>query len=270
MDIILPPVLQCKNGHLFCNECFHNLIHKKCPVCTTPLGIDQMCTNLAIQNHYAKHTMECPHTDCQYVTTYEDMMLHKRNCKLCPFQCEVCNRKNQSRTEYTIDTIREHIIEKHNYSEIGNDGLTTHQFNLLFSRQYDRAVKQTSSKNTQPPHSGVFLWLTTFNHGSQPVPVLICLKFDLKHRRGQFQIVCLDSQINTDAYRIHITTKLDHDNRRTLCQYQVPFVTSMYRFTFNRINPMYFPDTVDFCTRTLFCPDNTLAKAKLWFKLHPV
>ena len=77
-EVALPPVRQCKNGHVLCDECAS--LCSKCPTCREagqPNG-----RNLALEKLAALLEMKCKY--CMEVIRYECFTSHSKECELRP------------------------------------------------------------------------------------------------------------------------------------------------------------------------------------------
>ena len=89
-------VLQCRNGHLFCDECYES--HREsglesadqCPTCRVALGDDEPIRALVVEHQIAAMTTQCPH--CATAMTRGELETHMPTCPKEPVKCseEAC------------------------------------------------------------------------------------------------------------------------------------------------------------------------------------
>ncbi|XP_004711279.3 E3 ubiquitin-protein ligase SIAH1-like [Echinops telfairi] len=90
-DSVLPPILQCKNGHLVCNNCRPKL--DICPTCRVLLG---SIRNLALEKVADLVQFPCKYAvwGCERILAYTEKADHQVNCEFrcysCPFPGDSC------------------------------------------------------------------------------------------------------------------------------------------------------------------------------------
>ena len=91
LEYISPPILQCSNGHLFCEDCRDQFsTPANCPTCREPLlerhirsfAMEQMAANLDLRFPCKYRSNGCPVSNC--LTEKAD---HEKKCESRPFQC---------------------------------------------------------------------------------------------------------------------------------------------------------------------------------------
>lgn len=116
-ESILPPILQCTQGHLICLTCFK--LMDSCPQCRTPftmqlrnLGMEQLALNVQFA---------CKNADrgCQEMLLYNLKPEHE---KVCPFQRFLCpSPTTQAKCEWGGDSYEEvskHVSDHHKNIEL--------------------------------------------------------------------------------------------------------------------------------------------------------
>jgi len=82
--ISLPPVMQCRNGHVTCNNC--RIKVRSCPMCReVDIDIRNLFAEKAVS--YMTITCEFSHYGCKVEMPYRDRDLHQRVCKHRPYNC---------------------------------------------------------------------------------------------------------------------------------------------------------------------------------------
>ena len=89
-------VFQCRNGHLFCDECYES--HREsglesadqCPTCRVALGDDEPIRSLVSEQQIAAMPTQCPH--CAAAMTRGELETHMPTCPQEPVKCseEAC------------------------------------------------------------------------------------------------------------------------------------------------------------------------------------
>jgi len=80
-EIILPPILQCLNGHLLCEPCHKRLRTrpKKCPECRVDMNNAARCR--AMEKAVASLLVPCSNTGCSQEMPYSDAEAHASMCE---------------------------------------------------------------------------------------------------------------------------------------------------------------------------------------------
>ena len=91
LEYISPPILQCSNGHLFCEDCREQLsTPANCPTCREPLperhirsfAMEQMAANLDLR-FPCKYRFD----GCHVSNSLTEKPNHEKKCESRPFQC---------------------------------------------------------------------------------------------------------------------------------------------------------------------------------------
>jgi len=82
--ISLPPIMQCRNGHVTCNPC--RLKVQSCPVCRE---VDIDIRNLFAEKAVTFMTIPCEYKQygCRVEIQFKDKEIHERSCKYRPYIC---------------------------------------------------------------------------------------------------------------------------------------------------------------------------------------
>jgi len=113
--ISLPPIMQCRNGHVTCNPC--RLKVQSCPMCRE-IDID-------IRNLFAEKAVTFMSIPCEYKThgctveiQYKDKEVHERSCKFRPYICPYieCDHK------LAYGAVVEHVSSAHREECRRSDG----------------------------------------------------------------------------------------------------------------------------------------------------
>lgn len=113
--ITLPPIMQCRNGHVTCNTC--RLKVQSCPLCReTDIDIRNMFAEKAIT--YMSIPCEFVQFGCKVEVQYRDKESHERVCKYRPYICPYieCDHKLSS------EAVVEHVSTAHREECRRSDG----------------------------------------------------------------------------------------------------------------------------------------------------
>ena len=114
LEHITPRILQCPNGHLFCQECRQKLTKPvKCPECRVPLPknnirnhpMEQMAINLGL-------AFPCKYgsSGCSVGSILTEKKYHEIKCQYRPFKCwEECEWSGDKEQMF------QHLIDDHQY-----------------------------------------------------------------------------------------------------------------------------------------------------------
>ncbi|URE09541.1 Seven in absentia protein family [Musa troglodytarum] len=82
---LLPPLYQCRNGHVACHPC-HEKLHSICHTCKCLLSYAR---NLALENIMESVMIPCPHAPfgCKETVDYIKPQEHAEKCTYAPFSC---------------------------------------------------------------------------------------------------------------------------------------------------------------------------------------
>jgi len=105
-QIALPPIMQCRNGHITCNKC--RLKVRDCPVCRE--------TDTDIRNLYAEKSIHFLSIPCDYKQygckeeiQFSDKEMHENQCKYRPFNCPYIECEDK----LAADDVVSHVTSKH-------------------------------------------------------------------------------------------------------------------------------------------------------------
>ena len=86
-EVALPPINQCRNGHVLCKDCLDQLKDRRepCPTCRVPLQHYSVIRCLALEHVASSLSVECPHDGCSAVCKYNEVSDHIRECPFKPF-----------------------------------------------------------------------------------------------------------------------------------------------------------------------------------------
>lgn len=109
-EFVLPPILQCKNGHIVCYMCYRKV--EFCPTCRDPK--ENTTRNLAMEKMARELKFNCKYSSdgCTASTPYEQANDHTGKCEFRPYSCpcpgETC------KWEGSLQSIMNHITISHN------------------------------------------------------------------------------------------------------------------------------------------------------------
>ena len=84
-DFVLPPIIQCQNGHLVCSSCRQKLT--SCPTCRVP--ISNTIRNLPMEKLATTMMFPCKYSSsgCAISLLYTDKPDHEDSCDFKPYSC---------------------------------------------------------------------------------------------------------------------------------------------------------------------------------------
>lgn len=113
--ICLPPIMQCRNGHVTCNTCRDKV--RSCPTCRE---IDINIRNLFAERAVAHMTIACEFANygCNHEMPYREREQHQRQCKYRPFRCPYieCGR------DFATNQVVPHVYDEHKEDCRTSDG----------------------------------------------------------------------------------------------------------------------------------------------------
>nr|XP_023024606.1 E3 ubiquitin-protein ligase SINAT4-like [Leptinotarsa decemlineata] len=99
LSLILPPIVECSNGHRICHECYQRVEH--CPICRIPMAYT---INLILGDIFEMMVVSCKHArvGCEFRDNVRSVMDHEKSCKfivkLCPLTVDgICKWKGAMR-----------------------------------------------------------------------------------------------------------------------------------------------------------------------------
>ncbi|KAL1439413.1 hypothetical protein MTO96_010232 [Rhipicephalus appendiculatus] len=108
LDSVLPPIVQCRNGHLVCATCRANV--DTCPVCREQLDDIR---NLALERIAERVKFPCKFksSGCTLMLSVADKLLHQSICLFRSFRCPYPSGK--CKWQGSADEIRGHLVSSH-------------------------------------------------------------------------------------------------------------------------------------------------------------
>lgn len=84
-DYVLPPIMQCQNGHLVCSSCRTKL--SSCPTCRVPIANN--IRNLFMEKLATTMMFPCKYSSsgCPASLTHTDKIEHEESCEFKPYSC---------------------------------------------------------------------------------------------------------------------------------------------------------------------------------------
>uniref|UniRef100_H0XXJ8 E3 ubiquitin-protein ligase n=1 Tax=Otolemur garnettii TaxID=30611 RepID=H0XXJ8_OTOGA len=118
-DYVLPPILQCRHGHLVCASCRQKLT--SCPTCQGPLV--SIC-NLAMDKVASSLTFPCKYTSsgCGTSLPPEKKARHEGVCDFRPYSCPCPGVLCQ--WEGSVDAVMPHLMDQHDDCVTAQEGET--------------------------------------------------------------------------------------------------------------------------------------------------
>lgn len=113
--ISLPPIFQCRNGHVTCGDCRGKI--QSCPMCRE---VDIDVRNLVAEKTVTYMSIDCEYKQfgCRIKVQYKDKVEHERVCKFRPYICPYieCDHK------LAADAVVEHVSTAHREECRRSDG----------------------------------------------------------------------------------------------------------------------------------------------------
>ena len=103
-DNITSNILQCKNGHVFCETCTKKM--DACGFCKYPIST----RNLILEQLLSKHNVSCSHHNCSFICKHELIKNHEKTCEYRP---HICPMESCCKMIYSNE-IKEHFINHKN------------------------------------------------------------------------------------------------------------------------------------------------------------
>ncbi|XP_054720692.1 E3 ubiquitin-protein ligase SIAH1-like [Uloborus diversus] len=107
-DYVLPPILQCQNGHLVCTTCRHKLTC--CPSCRGPIG---NIRNLAMEKVATTVFFPCKYSaaGCKQQLMHTEKTDHEELCEFRPYSCPCPGA--QCKWFGSLDQVMPHLMHSH-------------------------------------------------------------------------------------------------------------------------------------------------------------
>lgn len=107
-DYVLPPILQCQNGHLVCSSCRQKLTC--CPTCRGPIG---NIRNLAMEKVANTVFFPCKYslTGCPALLSHSDKPEHEEACEFRPYVCPCPGAS--CKWQGSLDQVMAHLVHSH-------------------------------------------------------------------------------------------------------------------------------------------------------------
>uniref|UniRef100_A0A8C4RX28 E3 ubiquitin-protein ligase n=1 Tax=Erpetoichthys calabaricus TaxID=27687 RepID=A0A8C4RX28_ERPCA len=107
-DFVLPPILQCRSGHLVCSNCRPKLTC--CPTCRGPLG---SIRNLAMEKvaHFVMFPCRYALLGCKVALAHSEKVDHEELCEFRPYSCPCPGAS--CKWQGSLDDIIPHLMHKH-------------------------------------------------------------------------------------------------------------------------------------------------------------
>lgn len=112
-DYVVPPILQCQNGHLVCQPCRTKMSYSTCPTCRVSIGSLPSIRNLQLERLASTLFFPCKHsnTGCAVKLSCTNKLDHEDSCKYKPYPCPCpgtsCNWVGQ------LDQVMTHLTNQH-------------------------------------------------------------------------------------------------------------------------------------------------------------
>ena len=189
LEYIIPPILQCRNSHVFCQSCRKKFTSPvKCPTCRVPIpqtesrnhSLEQIARSLRLPFPCKYKT-----NGCDVTSLLTNLPKHEKRCGYGPYVCPDGNGKcdwSGSREE-----VAQHLIDEHKYA--------------IKESRFDYWILNMDDKNSQ-------FWAKILSFNDQKF--IFVRKFDLT-RKNSFKAILLFIGERKDAnqfkYEIEIRNK---------------------------------------------------------------
>ncbi|CAG7721050.1 unnamed protein product [Allacma fusca] len=123
LDALIPPIYQCHNGHIFCNNCEPKLVN--CPICRESLSRRKIRT-LALEEIILEMSFDCKSKDlgCQASLKPLEMEEHEYQCKYTKhYFCKIL--KIDCNHESSVRDVIEHFRDAHRLTGVDMTNLGT-------------------------------------------------------------------------------------------------------------------------------------------------
>ncbi|XP_040579181.1 E3 ubiquitin-protein ligase Siah1 [Lepeophtheirus salmonis] len=127
--ISLPPIMQCRNGHVTCNACRPKV--QSCPVCRE---IDIDIRNMFAEKAITYLTIQCEFDQygCKEIIQFRDKEAHERTCKYRPYICPYIECDHKLSAEVVVD----HVSSAHREECRRSDGPEITASMILIGRYF--------------------------------------------------------------------------------------------------------------------------------------
>ncbi|XP_065319442.1 E3 ubiquitin-protein ligase SIAH1A-like [Gordionus sp. m RMFG-2023] len=107
-DYVLPPIYQCRSGHLVCSLCRLNL--KCCPTCRGPLG---NIRNLAMEKVASTILFPCKYNNsgCNKSLSHTEKVEHEEICEFRPYVCPCPGAS--CKWQGSLEQVMSHLLVSH-------------------------------------------------------------------------------------------------------------------------------------------------------------
>eukprot|EP00928_Gymnodinium_smaydae_P064470 TRINITY_DN47796_c0_g1_i1.p1 TRINITY_DN47796_c0_g1~~TRINITY_DN47796_c0_g1_i1.p1 ORF type:complete len:277 (+),score=12.89 TRINITY_DN47796_c0_g1_i1:225-1055(+) len=111
---ILPPIMQCRHGHLLCRPCSEKMA--VCPMCKDgPVDI----RNLTAEKFAQREKFPCHNAPaCREMIEYSRFSEHLGSCECSPFECPVSKPCGPERLPMDVSVIMKHLKDSHGAKDL--------------------------------------------------------------------------------------------------------------------------------------------------------
>ncbi|KAH8034641.1 hypothetical protein HPB51_000102 [Rhipicephalus microplus] len=130
-DYVLPPILQCQNGHLVCSPCRQKLTC--CPTCRGPIG---NIRNLAMEKVANTVFFPCKYslTGCPALLSHSDKPEHEEACEFRPYLCPCPGAS--CKWQGSLDQVMAHLVHSHKSITTLQVGTRLYQMERKFGKRF--------------------------------------------------------------------------------------------------------------------------------------
>lgn len=106
---LLPPIFQCRSGHVICSDCAEKV--NLCPSCRCAFSKNNRLRCLALESVIEQLAMPCSFSDCDEVIPYLHKPEHEKICNYRAIGCNELFRTSSCVWRESVTELKEHIIE---------------------------------------------------------------------------------------------------------------------------------------------------------------
>ena len=110
-EYILPPIWQCKQGHLICTSCKNKVL--SCPTCRGTLDTIRC---LALEKISESLQFPCKY-DCDKMLHTSEKLQHEDECQLHPFNCPMDGYNNCQNWKGDRNAVVKHLLSHHTVNQ---------------------------------------------------------------------------------------------------------------------------------------------------------
>ena len=200
LEYINPPILQCRNSHVFCKPCRQNFKSPlKCPTCRDTIprkdnrnySLEQIADSLRLQFPCKYKT-----NGCDVTSLLTDISKHEDLCQHKPFKCpDVLGECEWSGSK---EEVTQHLMDEHNYRRID-------------SRIFNKRIKLNDKRAKLCDN----FWAIILYYKNQNF--VIITKLENIHKCYSIIVLFIGEQIIADQFKYKIKVFNDNNDNKLQC-----------------------------------------------------